>query len=205
MIPSMHPAFQTGETWFHPPNKKQGSSLSIQLRHYGNLLSDSFTQGVWHSGGTIQCHLTCWKAVLDMLYMLSCFHLSIFTCFYIWSILPLSLQGSVEFPSAGGELRWVILAGQWSFVRYLLPHFEADHPNLWWPEPSGFRCHEWCDLLLAFPWAAELWFAQDCCEPGAVPTPALLHDRLCTIDLPWLTTISCPHCSRVDPADTGQE
>ena len=63
---------QVGETWFHPP-KQKGSALWIHLRHYGNLLGDSFTQGVWHGGRTIQCNLICWKAILDMLYMLSCF------------------------------------------------------------------------------------------------------------------------------------
>ena len=112
-------------------------------------------------------------------------------------------QGSLELPSAGGELWWVFLVGQWSIIRYLLPHFEADYPNLWWPEPFGVCCHERCHLLLAFPWPAELRLAQDCREPGAFPTSALLHDWLCTIDLSWLPAVSRIDSSRVDPAETG--
>ena len=112
-------------------------------------------------------------------------------------------QGSLEFPSAGGELWWVFLVGQWSIIRHLFPHFEADYPNLWWPEPFGVCCHERCYLLLAFPWPAELRLAQDCREPGAFPTSALLHDWLCTIDLSWLSAVSRIDSSRVDPAETG--
>ena len=33
--------------------------------------------------------------------------------------------------------------------------------------------------------------AQDCCEPGALPAPALLHDRLRPVDLPWLAAVPC--------------
>ena len=62
---------------------------------------------------------------------------------------------------------------------------------------SGVTC------CLAFPWPAELRLAQDCREPGAFPTSALLHDWLCTIDLSWLAAVSSTDSSRVDPAETG--
>ena len=128
---------------------------------------------------------------------LTCLHskiaLSILAC---WTD-----QGSLEFPSAGGELWWVLPVGQRSIVRHLLPHFEADHANIWWPEPFGVCSYERRDLLPAFPRTAELRLAQDCSEPCAIPTFALLHDWLCTIDLPWFSAVSCTDCSRADPAD----
>ena len=110
-------------------------------------------------------------------------------------------QGGLELSSVGGKLGWVLLAWQRSIVRYLLPHFEADHTNIRWPEPLGVCCYEWCDLLLAFPRTAELRLAQDCSEPCAIPTFALLHDWLCTIDLQWFSAVSCTDRARADPAD----
>ena len=110
-------------------------------------------------------------------------------------------QGGLELSSVGGELGWVLPAWQWSIVRYLLPHFEADHTNIWWPEPFGVCGNERCDLLLALPWTAELRLAQDCSELGAVPTSALLHDRLRTIDFSRFAAVSCTDSARVDAAD----
>ncbi len=48
-----------------------------------------------------------------------------------------------------------------SLVRYLLPHFEVDNSNLWRFEPFGVSRHEWCDMLLAFPWPIELRPSKD--------------------------------------------
>ena len=56
-------------------------------------------------------------------------------------------------------------------------------------------------MLLAFPWAAELRPAKDCSELGAVPTSALLHDRLRTIDFSRFAAVSCTDSARVDAAD----
>ena len=67
-------------------------------RYYGNLLGDSFTQGVWHGGGTIQCNLICSKAILDMLYILSCFYLflHLIHVFHFHSKAVLSFHQLVE-------------------------------------------------------------------------------------------------------------
>ena len=122
----------------------------------------------------------------------------------LWFLNPLSSTEAVlSFHQLVENSDESFLVGQWSIIRYLLPHFEADYPNLWWPEPFGVCCYEWCHLLLAFPWPAELRLAQDCCEPGPFPTFALLHDWLCTIDLSWLSAVSCTDGARVDPAETG--
>ena len=94
-----------------------------------------------------------------------------------------------------------LLVGQRSFVWYLFPHFEADYPNLWWSQliwclPQWAVWHAAC-----VSWAAELRPAKDCSELGAVPTSALLHDRVRTIDFPRFAAVSCPDRSRVDAAD----
>ena len=166
--------------WKPSPSSLRQRCLTQWWNHTMHLESK------WYVWGIVKPLLSCTPSIFS-------FH---------WAVLD-PFQGSLEFPSAGGELWWVFLVGQWSIIRYLLPHFEADYPNLWWPEPFGVCCHERCHLLLAFPWPAELRLAQDCREPGAFPTSALLHDWLCTIDLSWLPAVSRIDSSRVDPAETG--
>ena len=68
-----------------------------------------------------------------------------------------SSPGCLELPSIGGEFGWVLLARQWSFVRYLFPYLEIDYTNLWWFESFGLCCDERCHLLSPFPGTVELW------------------------------------------------
>lgn len=51
----------------------------------------------------------------------------------------------------------------------MLPHLEADHPDLWRPEPLGLGGHERRHLWPALPRAAELRPSEDRGEFGALP------------------------------------
>lgn len=53
--------------------------------------------------------------------------------------------------SAGWEHRWDILHWQWGPLWHLLPHIEADHTHLFWPQPSCLMYHERCYYLSTLP------------------------------------------------------
>ncbi|KAJ1633912.1 hypothetical protein T492DRAFT_611411, partial [Pavlovales sp. CCMP2436] len=103
------------------------------------------------------------------------------------------------------ELRRVLPARQRGTLRHLLPHAQADHPHLRRPQPPGGRRHVGRHLLPALPRPAQLRPAQARRQPGPLPAPALLHDRLLAAHQPRLAAVPRAHRARAHAADVRRQ
>ena len=90
-------------------------------------------------------------------------------------------------------------------VALLDQNFETDHPDLRRPQPPHLGCYVRHHHLLAVPWSAQLWLAQDVCQHGTLPSPALLHPGLRAAHVSWVAAIPRHHRTGAHATDVWRQ
>lgn len=106
-----------------------------------------------------------------------------------------TLQRHFVRASTGREHRWNILHRQRGFVRHMFPHPKDEHAYIRGSKSSFISHHVGCYDMFEVSRTTECGLTEARRQYGSVSQTALLHNRLCSIDIKRMSTISNSVCT----------